>query len=281
MKKTLILFTAGILFWCSGCEEVIDWEVKEGQVRLVVEGSVTNELKNHTVSLSHTVNYFDSPSDMMVSNATVSVTDGEQVFLYEELENTGIYQSLAPYHAEVGKTYTLRITLDQEIGEHYTFEASTTMHRLIPFDSITVDYEKEPGLEEMLYVLNIYGTEPVETDDNYKALVYRNGNLITQQVDDVIYFNDELFQGQKLEKFALYSSDEIMEGDEVTLELYAIEKTYYDFLNQMSSAKDGGDPFGISGPLSNVYGNISNNALGYFYVADKVQLKAIARENHQ
>ena len=281
MKKIFIYIIASMLFLGTACEEVIDWEVKEGQVRLVVEGSVTNELKNHTVTLSRTINYFDNPSNMRVSNANVSLTDGERIFMYEEVENSGTYQSTMPFSAEVGKTYTLAITLQQEIGGYSSFEASTTMHRLVPFDSITVDYEKEPGFDEMLYVVNVYGTEPANTIDHYKALVYRNSNLLTEQVDEVLYFNDELVQGQTFDSFALYSTDEIMEGDEITLEVYAIEKGYFDFLNNMSSAKEGGDPFGMSGPLSNVFGNISNNALGYFYAADKAKLKALAREDHQ
>lgn len=270
----LILLVANIIIWMSSCEEVIEWKVKDGQVRVVVEGSITNEYKKHSLILSRTLDYFSESTSGIINDAEIRVSEGENIYLYEQLEN-GLYQSIEEFAGEVGKTYHLRIILNEEIGGFTTYEASTTMTRLMPLDSISVTLEKEFGETELIYTVNIFGQEPAETEDYYKANIYCNGVLLSEEE---LYYDDMLLQGMTFDKFAIFSHEDIKEGDEVLLELISIEKEYFRFLTELTRAIDGGDPFGLSGPPANAFGNISNKALGYFYAGEKVEYTAIAGE---
>lgn len=114
MKK-LIFF--GIIFCLfTGCIETFDFESEDAfniEGILVVEASLTNELKSHRVLLSKAVGFNDSIA-APEQGARVRITDELQnEFLFEESE-PGTYLS-SPFAAQKGVDYQL--TIETENGE--------------------------------------------------------------------------------------------------------------------------------------------------------------------
>lgn len=93
----------------AGCVEPFDIKTETFTSALVIEAVVTDELKNQEISLSRTYRLEeDGPSPE--SGARVAVTDDEgNEYIFEE-KAPGKYVSLAPFKAEVGKSYLLDIT---------------------------------------------------------------------------------------------------------------------------------------------------------------------------
>ena len=86
-------------------EQEISWKVDEIPARLVVEGSITDELKRHTVRLSKTDNYFSNRKAESVSNAAVSISDGEDTLVFvENPPGSGPIESQWIQPASVGST---------------------------------------------------------------------------------------------------------------------------------------------------------------------------------
>src|SRR5690606_12966829 len=93
----------------TACVEPIDFETEEDfDSALVVEGSITNELKHQEVKITRTYR-FEEARPPFEENATVMVTDdvGNQ-YAFEETE-PGIYLSQEEFQAVQGRTYQLEI----------------------------------------------------------------------------------------------------------------------------------------------------------------------------
>ncbi len=115
----------------TACVREIDLEDVNGPPsgRLVVEGYFTNEARPHLVRLTRTGPAIVTDSPAPVSGATVSITDGERVLaLDEKPAGSGHYFTADTVRGEVGKTYTLTITLN---GQTYT--AADRMEPVAPF----------------------------------------------------------------------------------------------------------------------------------------------------
>ena len=76
----------------AACTEDIVIDVEEGNHRIGVEASFTNELKRHETILSYTADFYNQNEIQMVSGATVYVTDGvDTMYYYEDEEQPGHY----------------------------------------------------------------------------------------------------------------------------------------------------------------------------------------------
>ncbi|TRX60030.1 DUF4249 domain-containing protein [Fulvivirga sp. M361] len=116
------------------CVEEIDLNKLNGPVsnRLVIEGSITNEMKPHAVILSRTdvaIPDAEVKKDK-VSGASVEISDGVNSYILNESDTLpGVYFTAPDVKGEVGKTYTLTV----EIGQT-TYTASDSMEPVTPFE---------------------------------------------------------------------------------------------------------------------------------------------------
>lgn len=263
--KTKIIITLAVAAILSSCKEKIDLKLDSSASRLVVEGSVTNELKKHTITLSRSTDYFNQGASPKVSGATVSVNDGSCTYQYEEIQ-AGVYESVEAYAGVPGNTYNLNITID---GNFYT--ASSTMMHVTTVDSIRLERAYipiQPGVildpEKNYYNILIFCQEPGNTADYYMMDAYKNGVLLTDTVTKKGISDDLFFNGSYLNamKALQIVADK---GDTITFRLSNIEKDYVLFLNALHMGTISGSPF--AGTPANLSGNISNGAFGYFYAA--------------
>lgn len=266
MKKILYTFLTFIIL-ISACTEPYDTELESGFIRLVVQGSINNELKNHQVSLTKSADYFSNTPAERVTGANISLYDGENTFNLHEISD-GLYEtdSIA---GEPGKTYTLTIIAD---GERY--ESSCYMNFCPPIDSINFGYYDLSAydiIDSSAYIL-LNALEPATPDNYYMWNVYRNGILETDTMNEV-YFSDDLFiNGHYMSDVEVGWTRKVDIGDTITLEMLAITEDYFNYVYQVLSVTDwnmgpfGGPPANPNGNIIQINNNDNNNddPLGFF-----------------
>lgn len=120
----------GFLLFLSSCVEEVDLSITEVVTNieniLIVEGTVTNELKNQRITLSKIDTILDTQIDSVFNpftpirdidrdlvryeeNAQVTVEDDAGLrYPFNEI-GPGIYESAQPFAAEIGRAYQLRV----------------------------------------------------------------------------------------------------------------------------------------------------------------------------
>jgi hypothetical protein len=241
-----------ILFLC-GCTEKIDIDLFESPVNLVVEGYVTDEVKRHSVILSRSSPYFNDSPPEMVSGAAVIIEDSSTLYTLSE-NSPGIYLTDAFFAGIPGNSYTLIVTVD---GETYT--ATSAMPSVQPIDSIAF-YKSET--QERVYEIGLWTQEPSEPGNHYFWRVYKDFVLMSKNITQLEFANDDLINGNYLSGVRVQSVEARAEN-RITLEMASITEEYYEYcLAIIKETLYADGPF-ESAPAS-ITGNISNGALGFF-----------------
>jgi hypothetical protein len=275
--KFVGLMMFAILF--SSCTEEIDVNVDSGETRLSVEATLTSDLKKHFVKLKESSDVFYDQEAVAVENASISVSDGSTNYQFIETK-PGYYESENEFAGEPGKTYSLSITnVDvNKDGELEEYLASSTMKQPYAVDSIRLHYDPEyesegrgdDDEEGEFWLVSLYMKDDIKTEDFYAFACRRNDILVHDTITEVLvqkdtYFNGETTKGVDVGEFDQAKPDEILRNnDKVTLETYAIDEAYYDFVFQLQEMDEEQSMF--SGPPGNISTNISNGAIGFFAV---------------
>lgn len=297
-----ILFSVLIIFSFSACIDELNIETTEAQRLLVVEGFIDTEFGPHRIKLSRSAKYGSILDDQIqkVTNATVWVRDeeGDQVFLSEF--SPGLYFTPSDFRAQVGKKYTLNITLSS--GERY-ISTTEEVPEVPKIDEAVVvtDSPFKPGAEAFarwqdpadianfylleadgIYVLNSrpelyvgrgpFGNPvPMPKDCCERCYVSEFG------IDPEIYlFKDNNSDGDIQTKLAGYIPDNgrrFMERYMIAIKLSSLTKEAFQFLElvkeQLSISGDIFDP-----PPATIRGNMINlnnpdeDVIGYFRASD-------------
>jgi hypothetical protein len=281
MKSHINIFSAVLFILVSSCTERIDIKLDDSAVRLVVEGSVTNEMKVHTIILSKTTSYFDSQKPPSVTGAVVSITSGAgTVKLHEAMP--GVYRTDSLFVGRIERSYTLDIQLDEPVGGYRDYSATSSMPEPVRLDSIKLIYHPDWS-DNGFYEVQTFFQDP-KSQNYYRFLILRNGEMMTDTLDEWFVSDDKFFNGSYLfgASVAFLNQGEERErlnpGDEITVELDCIEKGYATFLQDAQSELWGSNPL-FSGPPANVKGNISNNAIGFFsaYTISRASARAVKK----
>lgn len=93
----------------NSCIEEIDFETQDFEGILVIEGNLTNEVKNQQVIISRTFT-FEEEEVPFERNANVRVVDiFNTVYTFNEV-TPGVYESNQPFGAQPGNEYKLQVT---------------------------------------------------------------------------------------------------------------------------------------------------------------------------
>jgi len=263
------------------CTERIDIKLDDGSVRLVVDGAITTETKVHQISLSKTTSYFYNQKSPYVTGASVSVSTGTRDIQFYEA-NPGVYQTDSTFVGRSGRTYTLNIKLDTPVGGYTDYSATSSMTETVKLDSIDLVFHPEWS-EEGFWEVRSFFQDP-KSEEYYRFLIYRNGQMITDTLDEWFVSDDRFFNGSYLYGASVAFLDQgsererIESGDEITVELNSVSREYAGFLWEAQSELWGSNPL-FSGPPSNVKGNISNGAIGFFstYTISRASAKAVKK----
>ncbi len=174
-EKTLILpfflIAFGLLIW--GCVDPFEPETVSFESALVVEATITDELKQQEILLSRTFEFEEDGPDLE-SGAQVRVTDdtgGNFVFVEA---SPGRYISSIPFQAVTGRSYTLRI--ETRDGRSYSSLVSQIAASL-PIENVYAERIVNGNGEEGVAIF-IDSFDPTGNSRNYRYLYEETYQII-------------------------------------------------------------------------------------------------------
>ncbi|NQY06961.1 MAG: DUF4249 domain-containing protein [Flavobacteriaceae bacterium] len=121
-KRHLILLVAVLGLFLNSCLEEFDFQTETFESAIVVEATITNELKNHEILITRTFR-FEEDGPSTESNADVRIVDGNgMTYNFQEVE-PGVYRSINQFSAQSNVNYQLFITT----SNGRTYESQTAM----------------------------------------------------------------------------------------------------------------------------------------------------------
>lgn len=252
-----------IIFLLFACEKVIEVDLNEVNPAIVIEANLTNSPMSVEVKISKTGSYFGSGPVTKISNAGVILEDNlGNRFLLNEVEE-GLYKSRDVY-PQTDKSYKLTVEVEGK-----TYEATSKLNPPVSIDSLTSIYYEGFAFLDAGYNVNIYFGDPAEVKNYYRLKIYKNEEL-KSDFDDLIVFDDNLFDGNKLE---IRPRNTIFKlGDTARIELISLDKNAYEYFKtfqEVISTNPG------SAAPANPNSNFTNGALGYFsaYSSDEITIE--------
>ncbi len=249
---------AALLF--GGCEDVITVDLKNVEPKLVIEGVISDKELYEGFIITRTVDFYDPNLVKGVPGADIEVSD-DQGNTYEVVEHVpGVYQFESFLIPRAGRTYTAAVTID---GVTYT--ASSTMPAKIRIDSLSTEYQEGGGFgtdEDEGYRLHVYFDDVADRPD-YARIRLRSNHSTS--------LNYYLYDGRYSDGNTIdyeYFFSVFQPGDNVTAELYTLDRTMYDYfltLDEVWAREDNSGGF-LDATPANPNTNWSNGALGYFGV---------------
>ena len=281
MNKRISIILAIAVIVVS-CTEKINLKLDSTFTRLVVDGHIKSDTMAYTINLTRTSDYFsDVPAPREV-NAKLSLTDGINTFPLTETVpgQSGIYQTDPKFAGTIGKDYTLHISLAEVIAGTTEYSASSNLIGVTRLDSIQVVFNADMG-KDGFWEVKVYAQDPPGSINYYMVNLYRNNQLWSDTITKVSVTDNQFFAGRYIdgaEVFRINNShlwETLYPGDTIMVELSAITKEYFDFINQVKQVGFS-IPF-FTGPPANVQGNVSNNGIGFFAAYSSSFAKTIVK----
>ncbi|WP_252941114.1 DUF4249 domain-containing protein [Roseivirga pacifica] len=266
------------LVWA--CDEPITIDTATAEEQVIIEGMVTNTAGRNFVKVTKSRSFYETGSTERITNAIVTVSDetGNYAdFVHNpsgEPETEGYYYAAGDFIGAIGRTYSLRV----ELGEN-VYEAQDELLPVTPIDSLAQQLTDDEDAIEVrgpgpVYEVLFYAKEPQDRQDQYLFKFYRNDSLIKDSPSDV-YFADDNLLGETIDDIEL--AGYYIPGDLVRAEMYSLTREAFIFYNDLNNLinSDGGM---FSPPPANPRTNLSNGAMGFFQ-ASAVATKEITIVN--
>lgn len=251
--KTLI-YSTFLMVAFSSCRDEIILDLNTVGPIPVIEGNISNDSIPFKVRVTTTADYY-SLEIPKVTDAQVVIkgSNGSIDTLYHD--SAGYYETKYIRPCKVGVSYTLEVLYK---GKIYT--ATETCRPQDPIDSVKMIYTPKRAFLPAAYYIWEWAQERPGIGDCYQWNIYRNDTLLNE---DFYFLNDDqLVDGQYLSSDFFFP---FQKGDSMVLEQLSISRGIYNYLNSVQNQTNrDGSPF--SAPPSNLTGNISNGAMGYFSV---------------
>lgn len=265
-KKSLILVSSVFVF--TSCEKVIDIDLNNIEPEVVIEATITDTEGPYLIYLSKTGDYFEPGEYPAISNGLVIISDDQGVIdTCIEIE-PGVYQT----NNIKGKSdhyYSLYVEIE---GKTYT--AETYMPEKVELDSITYMYTNalSPGGDDG-YLMKCQFVDPMGQENYYRIKTYKNGELFIEPGNEIVIWNDVLFDGVNADIPAKRGGDMFSLNDTISIELLTIDNKMFQYytslINSLASGSGGMESMGknmIIGAAAptNPPTNLTNGAVGYF-----------------
>ncbi|PKV49619.1 uncharacterized protein DUF4249 [Aquimarina sp. MAR_2010_214] len=198
MKKAAILYIQifSILLIQIGCTEPFDIKTIDFENILVVESTLTNELKQQIIKLSRTTT-LENLNVVIENNASVTVkASNGNVFNFSQDLTTGEYLSDIEFQALKDVTYTLHITTKE--GKNY-ISSAVTLPPTIEIDSLYSELISKDDQEGVQVFVNT--SDPTkktkyfkyEYEETYKVVAPFPSSYLAEIVNFEIINGDEKY----------------------------------------------------------------------------------------
>ncbi|MDC8000552.1 DUF4249 domain-containing protein [Aequorivita todarodis] len=194
--KTKILYIAfvSIFFFQMGCTEPYEIETVDYENVLVVESTITDEVKPQIVKLSRTSS-LENTDVLTENNATVTVVgDNGDNYSFSQDSETGFYVSDQSFRAVPNTSYTLNIITQD--GKHYN-SSEVTLPPTVEMDEVYTERIVDPTKDKD-GVQVLVNTEDPTGNAKYFRYEYEETYKITAPYPspytaEIINFNGEFY----------------------------------------------------------------------------------------
>jgi hypothetical protein len=259
------ILLAGAVLLAVSCTEKIEWDLKYQESDLiVVEGKITDEMKQHEVRLTRPV-YEINETPQPVRAASVQIYDGRVVHeLREDRSRPGIYLTAPDFQGKVKQGYQLRIKYGESKITAVSFMAEVSAFqnmRLFPV-------QKNPLLYEA-YIGDGNGSSILRMELDWSH-VPGYDTLPDEETHAVIYH----YALNSIDVNRIFSPDRehvrFPPGTIVYREKESVNRWYEEFLRGMLSETDWrGGVFDVL--PGNAQTNLTEGAVGYFTAAEVIR----------
>lgn len=280
----------------AACTEDIVIDVEEGNHRIGVEASFTNELKRHETILSYTADFYNQNEIQMVSGATVYVTDGvDTMYYYEDEEQPGHYftDSVA---GRKNTVYRLCVeAVDQDGESQSLFAEGLIPDNVESIDSLAIKHyngsnDSIPSvflIDTVEWVYPYFQSLP-DPGIIYMPKVWKNDTLVSDSLSLTLmipqggfagyYVNGpEMLESNKEIPIGYFLRSKLNDGDEIRADLFSITPDYYYYFYSILMST-GSNP--MLGAPANVSSNIQpeGEGVGWFFTASVVTGSTVFRK---
>ena len=286
------------LLCCFSCTEDVVIDLEEGSPMIVVEGSITDQMKQHEVILSYTANFYHSGDIEMVCGARVSVTDGvDTIRFQEDAEKKGHYFS----EMVAGRRNTLyRLMVDvpdetEEDGFVHLFAESFMKNNVDVIDSIAIkpfngvnDTTPAVIFGDTIEWLYPYFQSLPDPSIVYMPMIWKNDTLLTDTLTQRMlipiagyagyYVNGpEMLQKNKEIPIHYFMRSKLHNGDRIRADLQSVPMDFMYYVYSLSTSL-GSNP--MMGAPTNLITNIqpAGKAVGWFYAASVASAETVFQE---
>lgn len=259
----------------NSCSEEIELNLDPEQYsRLIVQAKITDLYDTQTIILKKTSPYDSHEPNPSAEGALVTVSDGENTYLFTE-EIPGTYKNLE-LKGQVGRTYTLNIEYD---GESYS--AVSKMHKTIEIDSLGFKrFNMGIPADKPHFTVMVYGQD-CDTPDQFYMFQYAVNGVWNDTLlyNSMAMYSDAVSNGEYLNGYNVAIIETYEKELEIQVRSLSINEQYFWFMdacvfNYMPNMF-------FSPPKATVFGNISNDALGFFLatsIRESEVYRVVARE---
>lgn len=171
IKNTIILSLLTILF--SGCTETFPLVTNTYEEIIVIEATLTNELKNQEIKITKT-SKFEDEEVAVESGAKVIVKD-DQNNEYLFVEDSGIYKSQVAFQTVPDRKYTLEVTTKN--GKIYQ-SSTQTLTTVNPIQSVVpalaTNKDNKTGIQ-----INVNTYDPAKSSNYYRYEYEESFKIVT------------------------------------------------------------------------------------------------------
>ncbi len=248
MFKRYIILLASICSLAS-CTKVIDIDYESIDQLYVIEAELSQEGGTLIITQSSDM---DKPiqNTPITTAEVVAVSEKGEEFHFSTDEN-GVYRTSSPLNLETGLDYSLSVKIDDK-----TFTSTSHLYPAPSVGNIVVSTQQlSPGISLSFCTFNILNTIG---ELNYYLYRCRSfGNEKENGTEPKWALAIERIEGDPIMLMAQLSSEEydLEDGDEITIEVKAIDRATYDYLYSLNLSGDSS---------SNPANNFEGGCLGYF-----------------
>lgn len=253
---SLLLVAFGLTL---SCEKVIDLDLNVANPKPVFESYIEEDSTCYVLA-TLTSSYYDNSTSEYITNASISIDDGNGNTETLAYEGDGIYRG-SSIIGTVGNTYSLQIN-----WEGNSYSANSTMPPMIPIDSFTTQSVADffggagPGGEAPTYWVYANYTDPASVENFYAVRTTYWDSVESKYTTDYSIDDDNVSDGISTRAFTTFNRFEA--GDTLSCELASIDYPTWLYFKTIQDALSGA---GISSAApGNPTTNIEGGALGYF-----------------
>ncbi|MFW5657122.1 MAG: DUF4249 family protein [Bacteroidota bacterium] len=260
-----------ILLMIFGCEDPvkkIDWDYHEMPPKLIINGKITNEYKQHEILITQTQQYDDSRAFKGIEDCDVRVHAGTTSYEYHAVgSHPGLYRSAIAFAGTRNQQYELEIYPPDNNEYPDVITATETMpdgvdiHQAAAYITDTYEYEDTVEMSLMVY----YEGSSEKPVNNYFIQYIVRQDEVPPALNLDILTSEEYMEEDSVRIAYFGYFDYYQAGESIDVVVKTITETHFRFLEGVRRISEPGDIFGFSTPIGNAQGNLNEgDVLGFF-----------------